>query len=85
MSCLYKTNYIIINSKIPIRFDWHFTNINISKITLARELWDIIPADKLKTFASTIIHHCSEHCNPLLPNGSLTILLIDDNGNIFSE
>jgi cobalt-precorrin-5B (C1)-methyltransferase len=60
-------------------------NINISEITLARELWDIIPADKLKTFASTIIHHCSEHCNPLLPNGSLTILLIDDNGNIFSE
>ena len=60
-------------------------NINISEITLARELWDIIPVDKLKTFASTIIHHCSEHCNPLLPNGSLTILLIDDNGNIFSE
>jgi len=60
-------------------------DIDISEITLARELWDIIPADKLKTFASTIIHHCSEHCNPLLPNGSLTILLIDDNGNIFSE
>ena len=58
---------------------------DISEITLARELWDILPADKLKTFASTIIHHCSEHCNPLLPNGSLTILLIDDNGNIFSE
>ena len=60
-------------------------DIDISEITLARELWDIIPVDKLKTFASTIIHHCSEHCNPLLPNGSLTILLIDDNGNIFSE
>jgi len=60
-------------------------DIDISEITMARELWDIIPADKLKTFASTIIHHCLEHCNPLLPNGSLTILLIDDNGNIFSE
>ena len=60
-------------------------DIDISEITMARELWDIIPADKLKTFASTIIHHCSEPCNPLLPNGSLTILLIDDNGNIFSE
>ena len=58
---------------------------DISEITLARELWDILPADKLKTFASTIIRHCSEHCNPLLPNGSLTILLIDDNGNIFCE
>ena len=58
---------------------------DISEITLARELWDILPTDKLNTFASTIIRHCSEHCNPLLPNGSLTILLIDDNGNIFNE
>ena len=58
---------------------------DISEITLARELWDILPTKKLKMFASTIIRHCSEHCNPLLPNGSLTILLIDDNGNIFNE
>ena len=58
---------------------------DISEITLARELWDILPTDKLNTCASTIIRHCSEHCNPLLPNGSLTILLIDDNGNIFNE
>jgi cobalt-precorrin-5B (C1)-methyltransferase len=30
-----------------------------------------------------VIRHCAEHCNPLLPNGSLTILLIDDNGKIY--
>ena len=63
----------------------HETNcdIDISSITLARELWDMIPSDKVKTFASTIIRHCAEHCNPLLPNGSLTILLIDDEGTIY--
>ena len=58
-------------------------NININNITLARELWSMIPSDKVNTFASTIIRHCAEHCNPLLPNGSLTILLIDDEGTIY--
>ena len=58
-------------------------DIDISHITLARELWKMIPSEKLRTFASTIISHCAEHCNPLLPNGSLIILLIDDDGNIY--
>ena len=58
-------------------------DIDISDITLARELWERLPADQLDTFANTVIRHCAEHCNPLLPNGSLTILLIDDNGKIF--
>ena len=58
-------------------------DIDISHITLARELWAMIPSDKVNTFASTIINHCAEHCNPLLPNGSLIILLIDDDGNIY--
>ena len=58
-------------------------NIDISNITLARELWAMIPSDKLQTFASTIIRHCAEHCQPLLPNSTLTILLIDDEGNIY--
>ena len=58
-------------------------DIDISKITLARELWEILPQDKLQPFANTIISHCAEHCAPLLPNGSLTILLIDDDGQIY--
>ena len=70
--------------------------IDISDITLARELWDRLkdtdptPTPPLQgrgaataRFAHTVIRHCAEHCLPLLPNGSLTILLIDDNGNIF--
>jgi cobalt-precorrin-5B (C1)-methyltransferase len=56
--------------------------IDISNITLARELWEMIPSDKVNTFAATIIRHCAEHCNHLLPNGILTILIIDDNGKI---
>ena len=58
-------------------------DIDINNITLAREIWDRLSKDKLATFASTIIRHCADHCNPLLPNGSLTILLIDDEGNIY--
>ena len=60
-------------------------DIDISDITLARELWDRLPEAGRQAFASTVIRHCAEHCNPLVPNGSLTILLIDDSGNIFSE
>ena len=58
---------------------------DINNITLARELWAMIPSDKVNTFASTIIHPCAEYCNPLLPNGNLTILLIDDEGRIYNS
>ena len=59
-------------------------SIDISNITLARELWERIPSTQLDDFAHTVIRHCADHCNPLLPDGSLTILLIDDSGKIFS-
>ena len=58
--------------------------IDISDIMLARELWERIPSERLQVFAQTVICHCAEHCLPLLPNGELTILLIDDSGNIYS-
>ena len=60
-------------------------DIDIGDITLAREIWERLPEDKRGPFASTVIQHCAEHCNPLVPDGSLTILLIDDNGNIFEK
>ena len=59
-------------------------DIDISDITLAREIWEKLPSEKLQTFANTIIRHCAKHCSPLLPNGTLTILLIDDEGTIYS-
>ena len=55
---------------------------DISRMTLARELWKMIPSEKLDGFAQTIIRHCEYYCKPLLPDGCLTILLIDDDGNI---
>ena len=58
--------------------------IDISDITLARELWERIPSTQLDDFAHTVIRHCTDYCNPLLPDGSLTILLIDDSGKFFS-
>ena len=57
--------------------------VDISNITLARELWDIIPSNQLNDFAQTVIRHCATYCNPILPEGLLTILLIDENGKIY--
>jgi len=59
-------------------------DIDISDITLAREIWDRLPDESRETFASTVIRHCAEHGEPLLPDGSLTILLIGDDGTIHS-
>lgn len=54
----------------------------VADITLARELWHIIPKKQTEAFCQTVIHHCHQHCDPLMPNGTLTILLIDDEGGI---
>ena len=59
-------------------------DIDISDITLARELWEKIPAPQIQNFVSTVISHCENHCRPLLPNGQLTIMLVDDNGRIMT-
>ncbi len=58
-------------------------SVGIDDITLARELWEKIPPQHLNSFAHTIIRHCLDCCKPLLPEGELTILLLDDNGNIY--
>ena len=59
-------------------------DIDISDLTLARELWEKIPVDKLQDFANVVITHCAHYCSPLLPNGHLTLLLITDAGTIYS-
>ena len=58
-------------------------DIDISNITLAREIWDLLTEDKRQAFASNVIRHCAEYCDPLLHEGELTILLIDDEGRIY--
>ena len=58
-------------------------NLDLSSLTLARELWDRIPPEKLQDFATVVIGYCTRHCAPLLPDGHLTILLISDTGTIY--
>ena len=57
---------------------------DISDITLARELWEKIPKEKTQVFVRVVISHCETFCKPLLPEGTLTTLLIDDEGTIYS-
>jgi cobalt-precorrin-5B (C1)-methyltransferase len=58
---------------------------HLPSITLARELWDILdePTQQKEAFARVVIGHCEEHCRPLVPKASLTILLIDDEGHVY--
>ena len=58
---------------------------DLEKITLARELWQVIPADKIEDFCDVVLQHCMDHCSPLVPQAHLTILLIDDDGIIHSQ
>ena len=58
---------------------------DLEKITLARELWQMIPPDKIEDFCHVVLQHCMDHCSPLVPQAHLTILLIDDDGIIHSQ
>ena len=55
----------------------------VKHITLARELWDLIPTSILPAFTQTVLRHCYRYCAPLLPHGELTILLISEDGKIY--
>lgn len=57
---------------------------SIEQMNLARQLWDIIPNKELKEFCNLLIKHCGHYCSPLLPNGELTLLLITENGEIYT-
>lgn len=59
--------------------------MDITGITLARELWERLPDDLVQPFVDVVIAHCMEHCAPLLKKDALTILLVDDEGNIYES
>ncbi len=65
----------------------HEANIymDISHITLAREIWERLSPEKQQDFANVVISHCATYCKPLLPKGELTILLIADDGTILPQ
>ena len=58
---------------------------DVDGITLARELWDIVPAGSIDSFCNTVISHCMAHCKQLLPKGELTIVLIGENGELHRQ
>lgn len=56
-----------------------------SRLNLAKELWMLVPADRLQAFCRVVLRHCHRHCAPLLPQGELSILLISEEGKIWEE
>ena len=56
----------------------------IDRLTLARELWSALPANDARLFFSAILSRCHSACSTVMPDrASLTILLLDEDGNIF--
>jgi cobalt-precorrin-5B (C1)-methyltransferase len=55
----------------------------IQTITMARQLWDIIPEPE-HVFFSLINDMCYNVCKPLFINGTLEVLLLDEEGKTFS-
>ena len=55
----------------------------VRSLTLARDLWTLLPSDRIEPFAQVVIGHCHHFCDPLLPEGTLDILLIDEDGKIY--
>ena len=54
----------------------------IDRLTLARELWHGLPPADLYRFLSAILERCRTACTSVYP-ASLTILLLDEDGNVF--
>ena len=59
----------------------------IDRLTLARELWDGLPAADYELFFEAILKRCEEACATIYPaqgdKGQLTILLLKENGETF--
>ena len=54
----------------------------IDRLTLARELWEILPAACQPRFCQAVLDRCAAVCTPLLPHAHLTLLLIREDGAI---
>ena len=57
--------------------------VDVTDLTLARELWNIIPEEKIPDFCKVVITHCREHCASVVNDCELTILLIGEKGEIY--
>ena len=57
----------------------------IRQMTLAREIWTLMTSTDLHAFSNQLITLCHMHCDPLLPDGQLTIFLISDDGSMIEH
>ena len=56
----------------------------IENLPLARELWEHLSEADASLFFTELLDNCYAHCRPLMSDGKLTILLIDEEGHIFN-
>lgn len=54
----------------------------IAGMTLARELWKGLPEPDAALFFPALLRLCMKHCTALLTHTELTLMLIDEEGNI---
>ena len=54
----------------------------IDRLTLARELWKGLSEEDARRFFTAILDRCYAACETVYP-ASLTILLLDEDGNVF--
>ncbi|WP_315366236.1 cobalt-precorrin-5B (C(1))-methyltransferase [Prevotella koreensis] len=52
---------------------------DIEGLNMARQLWSILTSEEMQRLEKIIIKHCHEHCDPLLPDGNIDIILISEN------
>lgn len=49
---------------------------SLSTLTMANQLWTLLPQSLHERFKQVVVNHCMSHCAPLLPQGELEILII---------
>ena len=54
----------------------------INRITLARELWELLAEKEQNRFFPLLLQKCKSYCAPILPDGELTLLLISEEGKV---
>lgn len=54
----------------------------IDRLTLARELWEILPPACQSPFCQVVLDRCAAVCAPLIPHAPFTLLLIREDGEV---
>lgn len=57
----------------------------INRITLARELWELLTEKDQNRFFPLLLQKCKSYCAPILPDGKLTLLLISEEGKVLYQ